>query len=483
MKFSLIFPITLALSGSAFSQTAQQKADTDLRIAQEQLQKLQASIDSKEATLVREVEALDDRVLELQKELRTVLNEEAGIAGLQRQLDQELQSRRGEAEFTQNSLRSYTGSIENRLHPSEKQHFGEKLKVAQAAADAAGNDLSAELAGRFEVLALAADRLVELSGGSRFEGKAVAANSEITDGNYAIAGPLGYFAAKDGTNAGFITTVGKEAVYPPVNPLPEGTESIVKLVTEGQAEVPVDGSMGKALQIAKSQKTLGKYLSGGGVVGYGILTLGALALFIAIFKLIEIKRFPIPNRKEINLILDDLLEDRQPAAQEKAQAIKDLGGQLAEAGVKHFYDKRRILEDALMEKLGLIQPRLDRFLPFLALVAAAAPMMGLLGTVLGIMQTFAIMSAVSSADSSAFAGGISVALITTAMGLVVAIPVIIIHGMLKSVAKAKFGQVEGVALALLNGTTEIAEKPTPIDEKDQDQDEPEDLDETDLVTT
>ena len=62
------------------------------------------------------------------------------------------------------------------------------------------------------------------------------------------------------------------------------------------------------------------------------------------------------------------------------------------------------------------------------------------------------------------------------MGLIVAIPVIIIHGMLKSLAKSKFGQAEGVALSMLNGTTELGEKPgeNPSD------DEPEDLDEAEL---
>ena len=135
-----------------------------------------------------------------------------------------------------------------------------------------------------------------------------------------------------------------------------------------------------------------------------------------------------------------------------------------------------------MEKLSFIQPRMDRFLPFLALVAAAAPMMGLLGTVLGIMKTFAMMSAVGTGDSRAFSAGISEALITTAMGLIVAIPVIIIHGSLKSLAKAKFGQVEGVALSLLNGTTEIVAAPEPeVEDTPEDGDDLEDLDERELA--
>ena len=53
-----------------------------------------------------------------------------------------------------------------------------------------------------------------------------------------------------------------------------------------------------------------------------------------------------------------------------------------------------------------------------------------------------------------FSAGISEALITTAEGLIVAIPVLVVHGLLKSLAKGKFGEVEGVGIALINGTTE-----------------------------
>jgi biopolymer transport protein ExbB len=238
----------------------------------------------------------------------------------------------------------------------------------------------------------------------------------------------------------------------------------------------MDASMGKAIQVARAQKTVKEYLRGGGLVGYGILGLGLLALLIAVFKVIEINYFPIPTRKDINLLLDDLLTQATEQAELKAQKFKGLGGEMVQAGVTYFYDKRRILEDALLEKLGMIQPKLERFLPFLALVAAAAPMMGLLGTVLGIMKTFAMMSTAGSGDSKAFSAGISEALITTAMGLIVAIPVIIIHGMLKSLAKSKFGQAEGVALSLLNGTTDIGEsEPEGDGESDN-------IDEAELVT-
>lgn len=471
------FLISLALSGSVLAQTAQEKAEQDLKLAQEQLNALEAEITREANVLINEVEEIDDTVIKQSETLTGLLKAEDNVAGQQRQLDNELAGRKGEFEYTLSTLRSYGGSIKDRIHPAEKQGFGEELSQRRKKADESADDLVLEVQNRLFLLHIAAERLMEVSGGQRFEGSAITEGNVVKEGKFAIAGPLGYFASDDDEVYAFTALSADGVAYPNTAPVEDGGEAIGELVETGSALVPVDASMGKAIQVARTQKTFEEYLQGGGVVGYGIMGLGLLALFIAIWKVIEIHRFPIPNRKKLNLILDDLLAHDPEGALAKAREFNGLGGQMVEAGANFFYDKRRILEDALLEKLGMIQPRLERFLPFLALVAAAAPMMGLLGTVLGIMKTFAMMSAGGSGDSKSFSAGISEALITTAMGLIVAIPVIIGHGMLKSLAKSKFGQAEGVALSILNGTTELDASAG----SDSSKDEPEDLDETDLA--
>jgi len=470
----------LALAGLAMGQDAQQKADQDLVLAQIEVKKLQEGILEGESALVVEVERLDEEVSGLTKELAKLLAEEESMAGRQKRLDDELAGRKGEFEFTLSSLRSYSRGLVNRLNGAEMQSEKKRIEEGEKAAQAAEDDLSEEVKARMSSIELGARRLKSLSDGSLFAGKAVGPGSVVKEGTFALIGPVAYFGAADGSVAGITTFAGADVEFPGLVVVgsDEGGKEIAALTVTGSATVPADASMGKALQVARSKKSFGEYLEGGGVVGYGIMILGIVALLIALFKFVEIQRFPVPGRKQINLILDDLLEDRVPEAREKAEAIPGLGGALVRSGVKYFFDKRRILEDALMEKLSFIQPKLDRFLSFLALVAAAAPMMGLLGTVLGIMKTFAMMSAVGTGDSKAFSAGISEALITTAMGLVVAIPVIIIHGTLKSLAKGKFGQVEGVALSLLNGTTELGAKPTASRSKPDDE---EDLDERELA--
>ena len=109
----------------------------------------------------------------------------------------------------------------------------------------------------------------------------------------------------------------------------------------------------------------------------------------------------------------------------QAESLPGLAGRVVEAGSKHFFAKRRVLEDALFEKMSAVQPRLERLLPFLAVIAAAAPMAGLLGTVLGIMKTFDMMAQFGTGDAKVTAGGIGEALITTFLGLLVAIPTMV----------------------------------------------------------
>ena len=180
---------------------------------------------------------------------------------------------------------------------------------------------------------------------------------------------------------------------------------------------------------------------------------------LAVFKLVEILRFPVPTRHSVNVILDDLIAGNNPQAIEQAEALPGLAGRVVEAGTRYFHSKRRILEDALFEKMSAVQPRLERLLPFMAVIAAAAPMAGLLGTVLGIMKTFDMMAQFGTGDAKVTAGGIGEALITTFLGLMVAIPTIMVHGILKSIARTRLGQVEGIALAMINGTTEIVKGP------------------------
>ncbi|GAL32748.1 MotA/TolQ/ExbB proton channel family protein [Vibrio maritimus] len=94
------------------------------------------------------------------------------------------------------------------------------------------------------------------------------------------------------------------------------------------------------------------------------------------------------------------------------------------------------LELRLLESIMDEQQHLERGLSMLKLLAALAPMLGLLGTVTGMIETFQVITQFGNAEPRVMAGGISMALVTTVLGLITAMPLLLAHNLLSSKAEA-----------------------------------------------
>ncbi len=97
-------------------------------------------------------------------------------------------------------------------------------------------------------------------------------------------------------------------------------------------------------------------------------------------------------------------------------------GQVLAAGLKHVNSPREVMKDALDESGQVVAHQLERFLTTLGSIAAMAPLLGLLGTVIGMIELFAAQNPAGGSNPQALAHGISVALYNTAFGIIVAIP-------------------------------------------------------------
>lgn len=418
----------------------------------------------------REVDKLDTEALELGKKLRALEQEEERRVASERSLERDVALRKQDFDYSAGILNQYAKALVTRLHPAENQLHAAKLGEIEQRAASAKDDPAAEIAHRCDILALGIERLGAVSGAALFPGKALKNGSEAVTGTFLLAGPAVYFTAENASFEGVATFSDSGTELPTVVGIKESNGLIRRTIMEKSGPLPLDGSMGKALEVEAARDTLMDTIRKGGYVGHAILALGAIAFLISIFKAFEIVGFPVPTRSTLNGIIDDLLAGRREDALAKAEEIPGMCGELVVTGVQRFHDKRRVLEEALFEKMVVIKPRLDRFLPFLGLTAAAGPLMGLLGTVLGIIKTFQAMAIYGTGNAKNFSAGISEALITTAEGLIVAIPVLVIHGILKSLVKGKFGEVEGIGIALINGTTERKDyeeaAPTAADDDD-----------------
>ena len=452
-RFQLLVLIGL-LPLTAMAQTPADLARADLEKAVAELAKTQKEYADLRRGLYRDINKLDDEVLNLAKELKALDRAEEQRTATTRSLEREVEARKTDFDYSAGILNQYSKALVTRFHPAENQLYKEVIESHDQKASSLADDPAAELLERTKVIELGLKRLGDLAGGHKFNGKALRNGSEAIDGDLLLVGPSVFFLAKDKGFEGVATFAETGTSLPTVVAIQGQAGDIGATIANGSGILPLDGTMGKAIEVAAAKETLMDTIKKGGYVGHAILLLGAISFLIAIFKVIEVVRFKVPSRNTINAILDDLLNGNDAAAKLKAEKIPGEMGDLVQTGVARFNDKRRVLEEALFEKLVTIKPKLDRFLPFLALTAAAGPLMGLLGTVLGIIKTFQAMALYGTGNAKNFSAGISEALITTAEGLVVAIPVLVVHGLLKSLVKGKFGEVEGVGIALINGTTE-----------------------------
>lgn len=434
---------------------AQSGGDAAVETARKELEATSREYQAMRTALYREINTLDDEAIKLSRELKELEREETLRTSKLRTTERNTQILQANFDYAVGVLRQYGDNLSNRLHAAENQLYRDDLEAASEAALAAKDDPKLEIEQRLQALEVGLARLPKLAGGHRFDGKAMRNGSEAKEGEFLLMGPAAYFRSSDGSFEG-VTTFEENNTG---NPTAVGVKTvsdgaITAAVSAGAGDLPFDPTLGKALKVEAAEESLLDVIKKGGIVGHAILLLGAVALGLTVFKVIEITKFPVPSRRRINEIIDDLVSDRQDEARKKAASLQGLSGEMVKTGVERFYQKRRVLEEALFEKMVAIKPRLDRFLPFLGLTAAAAPLMGLLGTVLGIIKTFKAM-ALDSGNKQAFTVGISEALITTAEGLIVAIPVLVLHGMMKSLAKGKFSEIESIGISLINGTTEL----------------------------
>ena len=128
-------------------------------------------------------------------------------------------------------------------------------------------------------------------------------------------------------------------------------------------------------------------------------------------------------------------------------------------GIKNHHLPKELLEEILFEDLLEEKPKLERGLSFISVTAAVAPLLGLLGTVTGMINTFKLITLFGTGDAKSLSSGISEALITTEFGLVVAIPSLLLSAFLSRKANSMIAKMEKTSIIFVNGVS-LLEAPT-----------------------
>ena len=183
----------------------------------------------------------------------------------------------------------------------------------------------------------------------------------------------------------------------------------------GLQRLAIDPSRGAILSLLVASPTLLERIQQGGYIGYFILLLGALGSLVVIERLVSL--FMVSRRVKRQQKQDQPMDNnplgRLLAIDKLHQAIS------GDALQKHF-------DEAILGEL----PKLRRGLRLLTIFAAVAPLLGLLGTVTGMIETFQSITLFGTGDPKLMSGGISQALVTTELGLAVAIPLVLLHSYL-----------------------------------------------------
>ena len=179
----------------------------------------------------------------------------------------------------------------------------------------------------------------------------------------------------------------------------------------------------------------------GGYVGYAITVLGVIAIIIAVWRLLALSTINARVRRQLK---SDNARDDNP-----------LGRVLAIHEANPNMDTET-LELKLNEQVIREIPKLEKFQGALKIIAAVAPLMGLLGTVTGMIITFQAITIYGAGDPKAMASGISSALVTTVLGLLVAIPTVLLHTMVTSRSRRVIQILEEQTTGIIAEHTEAA---------------------------
>lgn len=425
-----------------------EQAQADVRAAQAELQSLRTQIDQDRLPLREAHRALTESVREKRERLR-VLQEAGRLKHEARErLEREVARLADEQRFVLTALSEYRRGLETRMQTAEVQPLSDSLAQMDAALRGEENSIADTVAVVLDA-ALAWSR--RRGGGYTFAGSVLDASGSEVAGRYRLIGPLVYFAGDAGSGA--LVTGTPDSLLPSVfsGHKPIEQRAIAALVNgSASAAVPVDVSGGAALKRAGAAESLGQQIRKGGFVMVPLLLTGVLSLLIGIWKFVALQGLRRSVDTPLDAVTDCVRQKDWPGAEASARRLRPPLATLVTEALAHRHAAKEHLEEILHERLLSMTPAWESHLGTLAVFGAVAPLLGLLGTVTGMIHTFELVTLFGTGEARLLSGGISEALITTKFGLGIAIPVLVAHAFLVRRLRVITGTLEGTVAHFAN---------------------------------
>ena len=451
MNQALILLCAIALLGSPRARGQEQVPDypsalrsieAGLATELEALAKVREEIAAQRPDLAAQTEELAAQLRDRRRRSQLAGQERDALVHELGRLDAEVRGWRDERNYIDSLLTDFRRSFEAQISLPEAESMRSHLRDSDLGGD---SGLEAQLA----LLDAAIGRLGELGSPMVTEGKALDDRGVARPGQFVEAGPLMWFISADGDSAGL--AVEGRGTLPELVEQKGAREEILSLA-EGKSGSPAfDPTLGTAIALDAAGGTLLGHIRKGGFWIFPILLLALVALAVAVAKWIQLSRIKPMEVDLVRRVLAAIKAGEREAALTHLASARHPAGGVLQRGVEMSGAESDDVEEALYEEYLRAMPPLERGLPLIAIASATAPLLGLLGTVTGMIHTFKLINIFGTGDAKSLSSGISEALVTTEFGLAVAIPALIMHALLSRKIGGIRNATEMASLAYVNG--------------------------------
>ncbi|WP_166377076.1 MotA/TolQ/ExbB proton channel family protein [Pseudoalteromonas sp. Z9A4] len=411
------------ISFAASSDDAKQSILSDIKTAQRTLNKTQNSISKEQATLAKQIFTKQQSLSKLREQAavnRRLADENTlSLDQLQTRLDTWQQQQQYQLNLLSRFVRQNTSNSASSNESTNNQNELLSRVISQI------NNQEQALYPQFKKQSV------------------VLSNGELSQANTLQVGPVGWFSTQtpklmgllnldDESNALKVALVQSASDD---NPL----DNTLKQSGVGSTLLTFDPSLTHLVTSQAQQESPLEHLEKGGLWAIPIILFACFALTIALLKASQLLRLS-------KIKMHSQMQLQQFFKAENSSEFAGMQQQLFNLTLQS--EKGQVRDDQLFNQLIHDKHKLDNFIGAIAVTAAVAPLLGLLGTVSGMIETFKMMTLFGSGDPEVVSGGIAQALITTELGLVVAIPALVLNALLSRKAKAYYSQLEGFALQL-----------------------------------
>ncbi len=440
----------MSMEAEAKKRQMMEKAGTEkaeaLKESQENLRRIKGdreSLTSAVRTLKAETDAMEKRRVALQERLAELGNREKELSAKVGEMDSEIRELVGFVRVNASELEGlFKQSPQSALFP-DRTRFADDIREEKKFPDMADIEKMVELL--FDEIRMSGD--VKLQKGTIVDRNGSEVEAEIL--------MLGNFTAayRYGGEVGFLMYSDASKRFFALSKLPPGrVQNRLADYMDGASDTaPVDISRGGALRQLAHELTLYEQIPKGGPIVWPILAVFGLGLLIVLERFFFLFRHGTDADKFMKRLAAHISAGRWEDCGIECRNLKNKAvPRMLMAGLEARNMDRCDMENVLQERILREIPRLERFLSTLGVLAGIAPLLGLLGTVAGMINTFHIITYFGTGDPRMMSGGISEALVTTMLGLSAAIPLMLCHTLLTRQVDNIVSQMEEKAVAFVN---------------------------------